>query len=108
MIMKRVVYRTPQTRIDLWHIARHIARDNRQAAIRFLNAAEATFKQLAENPELGSLGEFQSPIFRDIRRWRVNRFTNYLIFYRQRHEGIEVIRVLHGARDIDAIFEEGS
>ena len=106
--MKRVVYRTPQTRIDLWHIARHIAQDNRQAAIRFLNAAEATFKQLAKSPELGSLGEFQSPVLQGVRRWRVNRFTNYLIFYRQRPEGIEVIRVLHGARDIDAIFGDES
>ena len=102
--MKRVVYRTPQTRIDLWQIARHIAQDNHRAAIRFLNAAEATFKQLAQSPELGSLGEFQAPILQGIRRWRVNRFTDYLIFYRQRSEGIEVIRVLHGARDIDAIF----
>ena len=106
--MKRVVYRTPQTRIDLWHIARHIAQDNRTAAVRFLKAAEATFKQLAESPELGSLGEFQSPVLQGIRRWRVNRFTNYLIFYRERSNGIEVIRVLHGARDIDAIFGEDS
>ena len=69
---------------------------------------EATFRQLAESPELGSLGEFQSPALCGVRRWRVKRFTNYLIFYRPLAEGIEVIRVLHGARDIDAIFNADS
>jgi hypothetical protein len=29
---------------------------------------------------------------------------NYVIFYRLTQEGIEVARVLHGARDIDALF----
>jgi len=29
---------------------------------------------------------------------------NYVVFYRGREGGIEVIRVLHGARDIDALF----
>ena len=66
--MNRVVYRTPQTRVDLRQIAQYIAHDDRRAAIRFLNAAETTFQQLAESPELGSLGEFQSPAVFGIRR----------------------------------------
>ena len=106
--MNRVVYRTPQTRFDLRQIAQYIAHDDRRAAIRFLDAAETTFQQLAESPELGSLGEFQSPALSGVRRWRVKRFTNYLIFYRPLADGIEVLRVLHGARDIDAIFDADS
>lgn len=31
---------------------------------------------------------------------------NYLIFYRPINQGIEVLRVLHGARDIPSIFED--
>jgi toxin ParE1/3/4 len=31
---------------------------------------------------------------------------NYLIFYRPINQGIEVIRILHGARDILSLFEE--
>jgi toxin ParE1/3/4 len=31
----------------------------------------------------------------------------YVIYYRSIEEGIQIIRVLHGARDIDEVFEEG-
>jgi len=31
---------------------------------------------------------------------------NYVIFYRKALRGIDIIRVLHGARDIERIFEE--
>lgn len=32
-------------------------------------------------------------------------FPNHLIFYRPVEDGIEVLRVVHGAQDIEAIFE---
>jgi toxin ParE1/3/4 len=41
-----------------------------------------------------------------MRRFRVKEFENYLIFYLSRENGIEVIRVLHAARDIDSILAE--
>lgn len=34
----------------------------------------------------------------------VGRFRNYLIFYRRKDDEIEVLRVLHGARDIRSIL----
>ena len=33
---------------------------------------------------------------------------NYVIFYRPMEDGIEVARVLHGARDLPPLFERGS
>jgi toxin ParE1/3/4 len=33
-------------------------------------------------------------------------FSNYLIFYKRTKDGVEVLRVLHGARDIEAAFDE--
>ncbi len=38
--------------------------------------------------------------------WPIRGFENYLVFYRPIEEGIEVTRVLHGARDIRGILEE--
>jgi len=35
----------------------------------------------------------------------IKRFPNHLAFYRCVENGIEIIRVLHGARDIEALFE---
>jgi toxin ParE1/3/4 len=40
-----------------------------------------------------------------VRLWRVRGFNSYLIVYRPTDTGIEVIRVLHAARDIEAILE---
>jgi toxin ParE1/3/4 len=98
------VYRTPQARDDLIGIACDIGQHRERAAMRFLAAAEATFRDLLKKPDLGALGEFRSRFLNGVRRWRVKGFKNYLIFYREVEDGIEVIRVLHGARDIDAIF----
>jgi toxin ParE1/3/4 len=32
-------------------------------------------------------------------------FGRYVIFYLAMPDGIEIVRVLHGARDLDAIFD---
>lgn len=50
--------------------------------------------------------EFQHPKAAGIRSWSITGFPNHLIFYRPVEGGIEVLRVLHGARDINAIFED--
>jgi toxin ParE1/3/4 len=36
---------------------------------------------------------------------RIAVHGNYLIIYRVRDETVQVLRVLHGARDLDALFE---
>lgn len=104
--MSRRVYRRPQVRLDLVEQTEHIAQDNLDAALRYLDAAEATFRTLAEQPLLGSRCEFEHPRARDLLRWRVRGFESYLIFYRAIKGGVEIVRVIHGARDIDAVFEE--
>jgi plasmid stabilization system protein ParE len=38
--------------------------------------------------------------------WLIAGFNNYLIFYRAIPEGIEVLHVYHGARDIESLFGE--
>ena len=59
---------------------------------------------LAATPGLGRLRKFRSPRLKGIRSWLVSGFDNYLIFYRAIPEGIEVLHVYHGARDIEALF----
>jgi toxin ParE1/3/4 len=36
--------------------------------------------------------------------WLVKGFEKYLIFYRTTDELVEIVRVLHAARDIDGIL----
>jgi toxin ParE1/3/4 len=39
-----------------------------------------------------------------IRQWRIKNFKDYLIFYKVQEEQVEVLRVLHGARDLEDLL----
>src|SRR5687768_9280152 len=68
-------------------------------AERFLEQAELSFNDLATNPMIGAALTLQHPELTGIRKWRINDFDNYLIFYLPRPDGVSVVRVLHSARD---------
>ena len=73
-------------------------------ALRFLQAAEETFAALAAMPGMGRAEDFDNPRLTGMRRWRVRGFENYLIFYRQFSEGIEVVRVVYATRYLPGLF----
>jgi len=83
----------------------YIGGDSEESAMRFLRAADETFLELARMPGMGVATSFTDERDRDLRRWRVRGFENFLIFYRPMEDGIEVIRVLHGAREMERLFE---
>ena len=101
-----VVHKTIRAVEDLINCAEYIGRDSPRAAARFLKAAESTFELLARNPEIGITGELLAPKLIDLRRWRVKSFTKYLVFYRIAAGRIEIVRVVHGARDLEAMFSD--
>lgn len=92
---------------DAEEIANHIASDSLDAALRFLENTEATLKLLAEFPSIGA--SFQSDIseLHGLRSCRVKGFPNHLVFYFEHSNAIEVVRILHGARDIDQELSAG-
>jgi toxin ParE1/3/4 len=73
-------------------------------ALRFLQAAEDTFADLAAMPGMGRAEDFDNPRLTGMRRWRVRGFDNYLIFYQPLSQGIEVLRVVYGTRDLLGLF----
>jgi toxin ParE1/3/4 len=75
-----------------------------ELAQRFLVATQTTFEALAKMPKLGGLCAFQSPALRRIPRWPVKGFENWLIFYQVKRDGIEIVHLIHGARDIEDLF----
>ena len=101
-----IVLKKPRARIDLAGCYAYIGERNLEAAHRFRQAAEATFAALAHTPGIGELYEVTNPRLEGLRCARVRRFRNYLIFYRPIDGGIDVIRVLHAARNIRALLEE--
>jgi toxin ParE1/3/4 len=76
------------------------------AARRYLRAVEAAFRRLAQMPEVGTPRRFRNPRLKGVRMWSVPGFRNHLIFYRVTGDAIEVLRVLHAARDVRKLLEE--
>lgn len=100
----RVILR-PTVMADMESQARFLKARSPAAADRFLENCMTDFQRLAEMPGMGAKREFRNPKAQQIRSWPMSGFPNHLIFYRTVDGGIEVLRVLHGARDIEAIFE---
>jgi toxin ParE1/3/4 len=82
---------------DLREIGLRIAQDNPDAADRFLTAAEESFEFLRRYPRVGRLRSFSVP---GVRSWVIPQFQNYLIFYLPTATEVQVLAVLHGARDL--------
>ncbi len=94
-----------QAQDDVEEQALYIARDNVEAARRFMEATLNAFDDLLRMPEIGRPRSFKRSELAGLRSWAVRGFEEHLIFYRPTDDGIEVIRVLHGARDLENIFE---
>lgn len=92
------VFRTPAAESDLIDIWVSIALDNRRAADQLLEDFESRFNQLSDFPESGPL---RPDIADDVRTLTCR---NYLILYRMTSDRIEIVRVVHGARDITALL----
>ena len=105
--MSHAIRRHRNVRRDLADIFVYLGRTRISSAHRFLREADATFQRLAESPGIGIRYEPDDPIFEGIRVSPVSRFKKYLIFYRPIEGGIEVLRVLHGARDIHGLLADG-
>jgi toxin ParE1/3/4 len=88
-----------EARSDLDEIWFYIAQDNPDAADAFIRAVISRFPRLAKMPHLGRLREELSS---HLRSFPVGR---YVIFYRPFDNGIEIVRVLHGARDLPPLFD---
>jgi toxin ParE1/3/4 len=91
--MARVLKR-PFAHADLAEIWSFIADESEAAADRFLGVLEQKFRLLATQPQMGRLRPELMP---EVRSFPVGR---YVVFYLSLADGIELLRVLHGARDI--------
>jgi toxin ParE1/3/4 len=86
--------------------AGYIAKDNLEAALRFLDAVQAALDRIGDCPSIGSPRYAHLPIMENLRVWAVPDFEHHLVFYVERSEYVDVLRVLHAARDIPAALQE--
>jgi toxin ParE1/3/4 len=87
----------PQALDDLDDITHTIAADNPRAAGQWLSKIETMFETLASMPLMGT------PRF-DVRpNMRTFAFGNYLILHLARGDGVDIVRVVHGAREWEGL-----
>jgi len=97
--MPPVVIR-PKALDDLAEIWAYIAEDSLRHADAFAAAIDREIRGLARHP---LIGRARPELLTNLRSLP---FGRYVVFYLSRKHGIEVVRVLHGARDLRSLFDE--
>lgn len=87
---------SPEAQRDLEEIWEYIASDNPVAADGLLDDIADSCELIGEQPLLGVEREDVAPGLRFL------PVGNYLIFYIPLTTGVEIVRVIHGARDYGA------
>nr|WP_085738521.1 type II toxin-antitoxin system RelE/ParE family toxin [Rhizobium sp. CIAT894] len=81
-------------RADLLTIGRYILEQNPARALPFMDELHSACVEIADMPR--AFVEPRLPRLTGVRR---RLFGNYLIFYRIEDSTVQVMRILHGARD---------
>ena len=95
------VVRTVLADGDLLDIWLYIAQDNITAADRMVERLEQRYQTLGVNPVLGSKRDEL------VMGMRCLIEGKYAIFYRIHQDTVQILRILHGARDFPTIFQSG-
>ena len=90
-----IIVKRPLAELDLLDIWDYIADDSPDRADDFLDRIESKLLVLAQN---SGLGRKRPELLPDIRSFPIG---NYVVFYQQIEDGIDVIRLFYGLRDIE-------
>lgn len=92
------VTRRPLAEADILEIWDYVADDSLAAADRWVDRLDEQLRMLAAQPLMGRAREELAPGVHSF------PFGRYVVFYVPLDDGIDVVRGMHGARDIDAAF----
>jgi toxin ParE1/3/4 len=95
-----LVRRSEASKEDSFEIWFYIASDSIDAADALLRAIDERLRLYSQNPHMGTA---RDELASGLRSFPVG---NYLVFYRVIQDGIEVIRVLHAARNLKSHFPD--
>ena len=93
--MKRRFLPTPEAKSDLREILLDIAEDSPETAERLRSEICAAFQRLGQSP---GIGHYHDELLD--RRYRFWKFYSYVICYVWENKPIQIIAVVHGARDL--------
>src|SRR5258708_1065734 len=93
---------TPEAVSDLLDICDFISQDNPEAANRVEDAVLRACDLLASSPLAGRVRKDLTPL--PLRFWVVQPYSMYLIVYDPEKTPLQIIRVLHGGRDLPSVL----
>ena len=93
---------TPEAVSDLFEIWNFISQDNPEAADRVEEAIFRSCDLLADSPHAGRVRKDLTSS--SVRFWVVHPYSKYLIVYDGEKKPLQIIRILHGARDLPSVL----
>jgi toxin ParE1/3/4 len=103
--MTKKILITPKANQDLDDCFAYISQDNPEMALQFFDSTRITIAQIARMPGIGSIFTTNDNRLRELRKWSVKDFRKYLIFYIDREDVVEIVRILYATREISSIFD---
>jgi toxin ParE1/3/4 len=94
----------PQAKDDARDIDHYLAERSSSAADRFTKSLQSTIELQASIPTPGIPWPSYNPALAGLRWTRVKGFPKYLLFLRTHGNVMEIIRILHSSRDLDALL----
>jgi|SRR5580693_359916 toxin ParE1/3/4 len=79
-------------------------RADRALARRWENGVTVALTRIERNPRSGAKCAFRPDELQGIRRMSIAGFPRHLIFYRAEKKEIRILRIIHGARDIESLL----
>lgn len=95
----------PRANRDIDEALAYLLMENPAAASSFLDTIERDFDTRSRQPGIGSLRYADILPIEGLRMWPVTGFP-WLIFYLERSNHLDVIRVLHNRRDIPSLLSD--
>ena len=83
----------------------YLEQSGNRLATRFSTALKDAFERISRNPGIGSRLVGDHCGLPGLRTWPIPNFP-YLVCYFDTSNDIDVLRILHGARDLDAVFAD--
>ena len=90
--------------LDVLEIVVYLSSRSPQAALRFIDAVDATYARIRALPQAGARLFRPDRQEQDWRFARVSGFKSYVVYYRVDYEVVSIVRVAHGSRDTESLL----
>ena len=101
----KVLYRQSASDDILRQFRYYLTADAPEIAVRFRGAVRGTIQSLTQNPHVGPRYSSSNPRLQNLRSWPVTGFEAIRIYYALEEDGLHIIRILHGKRDVRRILQ---